>query len=225
MIIFVGMYIIIDTLKSMIKAICLLKSGFNVLLLAVLVLVNLSCNSNDMESVVEASTAQPNEAPQISESISEIIFQNGFQEFSQALQYVNDELYTALVEIFDTGTDPHTVFIPTDEAFYKLYDCLGLKTKDISEINNPGFVRDILLNLVVRQTYTLDSLIQSDQDIKVKTYFGESLTVKSDGSIESIVNSSVIDVIQSNKFALNGIVHVINDVLLPIDVVCKEDDE
>jgi len=117
------------------------------------------------------------------------------------------------------------VFIPTDEAFYKLYDCLGLKTKDISEINNPGFVRDILLNLVVRQTYTLDSLIQSDQDIKVKTYFGESLTVKSDGSIESIVNSSVIDVIQSNKFALNGIVHVINDVLLPIDVVCKEDDE
>jgi len=225
MIIFVGMYIIIDTSKSMIKAICLLKSGFNVLLLAVLVLVNLSCNSNDMESVVEASTAQPNEAPQISESISEIIFQNGFQEFSQALQYVNDELYTALVEIFDTGTDPHTVFIPTDEAFYKLYDCLGLKTKDISEINNPGFVRDILLNLVVRQTYTLDSLIQSDQDIKVKTYFGESLTVKSDGSIESIVNSSVIDVIQSNKFALNGIVHVINDVLLPIDVVCKEDDE
>ena len=225
MIIFVGMYIIIDTLKSMIKAICLLKSGFNVLLLAVLVLVNLSCNSNDMESVVEASTAQPNEAPQISESISEIIFQNGFLEFAQATQYVNEELYTALIEIFDTGTDPHTVFIPTDEAFYKLYDCLGMKTRDISEIDNAAFVRDILLNLVVRERYTLESLIQSNQDIKVKTYFGEWLTVKSDGSIESIVNSSVIDVIQSNKFALNGIVHVINDVLLPIDVVCKEDDE
>jgi len=114
MIIFVGMYIIIDTSKSMIKAICLLKSGFNVLLLAVLVLVNLSCNSNDMESVVEASTAQPNEAPQISESISEIIFQNGFQEFSQALQYVNDELYTALVEIFDTvQTHIQCSFLPT----------------------------------------------------------------------------------------------------------------
>lgn len=211
-----------DTLKSVIKALYLLKSGFNVLLLATLVLVHLSCNSNDMESVDEASTAQPNDVPQISESISEIIFQNGFLEFSQALQYVNEELYTALLEIFDTGTDPHTVFIPTDEAFYKLYDCLGMKTRDISEIDNPGLVRDILLNLVVRERYNLDSLIQSNQDIMVKTYYGETLTVKSDGSIESIGNSSFIDVNQSNKFASNGIVHVINDVLLPIEITCKE---
>ncbi|WP_338356099.1 fasciclin domain-containing protein [Yeosuana marina] len=219
------MNIRIDTLKNMIKAFYLLKSGFNVLLISILVLANLSCNSNDMESVVEASTSQPNDVLQISESISEIIFQNGFQEFSQALQYVNDELYTALVEIFATGTDPHTVFIPTDEAFYKLYDCLGMKTRDISEINNPGLVRDILLYHLVRERYTLDGLIQSNQDIKIKTYYGESLTIKSDGSINSIVNSSFIDVNQSNKFASNGIVHVITDVLLPIDIPCTDEDE
>lgn len=218
------MIIRIDTLKSMTKALFLLKSDLNVMLLAILVLVNLSCNSNDMESVVEGLNAEPNDVSQTSVSIDEIIFQNGFQEFSQAVQYVNEELYTALVEIFATGTDPHTVFIPTDEAFYKLYNCLGMKTKDISEIDNPGFVRDILLNLVVRERYTLDSLIQSDQDIKVKTYYGEFLTVKSDGSIESIVNSSFIDVNKSNKVASNGIVHVINDVLLPIEVACTEDD-
>lgn len=218
------MIIRIDTLKSMTKALFLLKSDLNVMLLAILVLVNLSCNSNDMESVVEGLNAEPNDVSQTSVSIDEIIFQNGFQEFSQAVQYVNEELYTALVEIFATGTDPHTVFIPTDEAFYKLYNCLGMKTKDISEIDNPGFVRDILLNLVVRERYTLDSLIQSDQDIKVKTYYGEYLTVKSDGSIESIVNSSFIDVNKSNKVASNGIVHVINDVLLPIEVACTEDD-
>ncbi len=218
------MIIRIDTLKSMTKALFLLKSDLNVMLLAILVLVNLSCNSNDMESVVEGLNAELNDVSQTSVSIDEIIFQNGFQEFSQAVQYVNEELYTALVEIFATGTDPHTVFIPTDEAFYKLYNCLGMKTKDISEIDNPGFVRDILLNLVVRERYTLDSLIQSDQDIKVKTYYGEFLTVKSDGSIESIVNSSFIDVNKSNKVASNGIVHVINDVLLPIEVACTEDD-
>lgn len=225
MIIFVGMNIRIYTLKSMIKTRFLLKSEFNVLFLAILVLVNVSCNSNDMESVIESSTTQPNDVPQTSESISEIIFQNGFKEFSEALEYVDEEIYTALVEIFDTGTDPHTVFIPTDEAFYKLYDCLGMKTEDISEIDNPGFVRDILLYHVVREIYTLDSLIKSDQDIKVKTYYGESLTVKSDGSIKSIVNSSYIEVNQSNKLASNGIVHVINDVLLPIEVACTEDDE
>ena len=225
MLIFVLLNIRIETLKSMINPLCQLKSGFNILHLVILILVNLSCNSNDMETVVGAPTAQSNDVPQTSESISEIIFQNGFKEFSQALEYVDKEIYTALVEIFDTGTDPHTVFIPTDEAFYKLYDCLGMKTKDISEIDNPGLVRDILLYHVVRERYTLDSLIQSDQDRKVKAYYGQLLTVKSDGSIESIVNSSFIDVNQSNKFASNGIVHVINDVLLPIEISCKKDDD
>jgi len=224
MVIFVDMNMRIDNYKGMIRGVCLSKSGFNVLLLAILVLVNLSCNSNDMESVVEDSTAQTNDVPQTSESISEIIFQNGFKEFSEALQYVDEEIYTALVEIFDTGTDPHTVFIPSDEAFYRLYECLGMKTRDISEIDNPGFVRDILLNLVVRERFNLDSLIQSDQSIKVKTYYGEWLTIKSDGRIDSFGNSSFIDVNQSNKFASNGIVHVINDVLLPIEVTCKDDD-
>jgi uncharacterized surface protein with fasciclin (FAS1) repeats len=224
MVIFVVMNIRIDTLKTIIKALNLLKSGFNVLLLAFLVLLNVSCNSDDMESFVEDSTTQTNDVPQTSESISEIIFQNGFKEFSEALQYVDEEIYTALVEIFDTGTDPHTVFIPSDEAFYRLYECLGMKTRDISEIDNSGFVRDILLNLVVRERFNLDSLIQSDQSIKVKTYYGEWLTIKSDGSIDSFGNSSFIDVNQSNKFASNGIVHVINDVLLPIEITCANDD-
>ena len=222
MVIFAVMNIRIDSLKTIIKALNLLKSVFGVLLLTVLVFVNVSCNSNDLESVSETSTALPNDVPQTSESISEIIFQNGFKEFSEALQYVDEEIYTALVEIFDTGTDPHTVFIPTDEAFYKLYECLGMKTEDISEIDNPGLVRDILLYHVARQTYTLDSLIQNNQETKVKTYYGQLLTVKSDGSIESIVNASFIDINQSNKFASNGIVHVINDVLLPIEITCKE---
>jgi transforming growth factor-beta-induced protein len=211
----------LDILTRMIKTFYLLKSGFNILLLTILVLVSLSCSSNDMESSTEASTTQPNDVPQTSESISEIIFQNGFKEFSEALQYVDEEIYTALVEIFDTGTEPHTVFIPSDEAFYRLYECLGMKTEDISEIDNPGLVRDILLYHVVRERYTLESLIKSNQDTEVKAFYGEFLTVKSDGRIESIVNSSFIDVNQSDKFASNGIVHVINDVLLPIEISCK----
>ena len=215
----------LDILKRMIKPFSLLISGFNVLLFAILVLVCLSCSSNDVESYTEASTTQPSDVSQTSESISEIIFQNGFKEFSEALEYVDEEIYTALVEIFDTGTDPHTVFIPTDEAFYKLYDCLGMKTEDISEIDNPGLVRDILLYHVVRERYNLESLIQSNQDIEVKAYYGQYLTVKSDGSIASIVNASFIDVDQSNKFASNGIVHVINDVLLPIEISCTDGDD
>lgn len=211
----------IDILKRFLKSVFLLKSGWNMLLLAIIGLVGLSCSSDDIDSVGEAPTAQNNDIPQeTSESISEIIRQNGFSEFSQAIQYVNEELYTALVEKFSTGRDLHTVFIPTNEAFFKLYDCLGMKTNDISEIGNPAFVRDILLYHVVRERFPLDSLILNNQDRKVKAFYGESLTIKSDGSIQGIVNSSIIDLNRSNKFASNGMVHVINDVLLTIKTPC-----
>lgn len=214
----------IITLKSFRKSLFLLKSGRNVLLIAILVLVSLSCDSDDIDSIDETSTAQIDFLPiGTSESIAEIFLDNGFTEFSEALQYVNEELYTALVEKFTTGIDQHTVFVPSNEAFFKLYDCLGMKTKDISEIDNPGLVRDILLYHVVKQRLVLDSLIVSDQDRKVNTFYGESLTIKSNGSIESIVNSSFIDLNESNKLASNGIVHVINDVLLPIEISCTDD--
>ncbi len=214
----------IDIVKSFRKPLFLLKSGWNVLLLVIIVLVSLSCNSDDMDSVSEASTREINVLPQgTSESITEIFLENGFTELYEALQYVNEELYTALVEKFETGIDQHTVFVPNNEAFFRLYDCLGMKTKDISEIGNPGLVRDILQYHVVEQRLALDNLVLSDQDKKVQTFYGESLTIKGDGSIESIVNSSFIDLNESNKFASNGIVHVINDVLLPISVSCVVD--
>jgi len=214
----------IITLKKFRKSLFLLNSGRNFLLIAILVLVSLSCDSDDIDSITETSTAQIDFLPiGTSESIAEIFLDNGFTEFSEALQYVNEELYTALVEKFTTGIDQHTVFVPSNEAFFKLYDCLGMKTKDISEIGNPGLVRDILLYHVVKQRLVLDSLIVSDQDRKVNTFYGESLTIKSNGSIESIVNSSFIDLNESNKLASNGIVHVINDVLLPIEISCTDD--
>lgn len=214
----------IDPLNSYRKSLFLSKSGCNVLLIAIMIMVSLSCSSDEIDFVGEASTEQINIRPLgTSESVSEIFLDNGFTEFSQALQYVNEELYTALVEKFSTGVDQHTVFVPTNEAFFKLYDCLGMKTKDISEIGNPGLVRDILLYHVVMQRLALDSLIVNDQDRKFKTFYGESLTIKSDGSIESIVNSSFIDLNESNKLASNGIVHVINDVLLPIEISCSND--
>ena len=203
----------------------MLRTGWNIILVVILVLISLSCSSDTNDSDIDMATYDINAGPQVTtETISEIIFQNGFLEFSQALEYVNEELYTALIEIFETGTDLHTVFIPTDEAFYKLYDCLGMKTRDISEIGNPGLVRDILLYHVIRERFPLDSLVQNDKNQMVKTYYGEFLTIKSDASIESIGITSFIDVNQSNKMASNGIVHVINDVLLPVEISCKDSD-
>ena len=203
----------------------MLRTGWNIILVVILVMISLSCSSDTNDSDIDMATYDINAGPQVTtETISEIIFQNGFLEFSQALEYVNEELYTALIEIFETGTDLHTVFIPTDEAFYKLYDCLGMKTRDISEIGNPGLVRDILLYHVIRERFPLDSLVQNDKNQMVKTYYGEFLTIKSDASIESIGITSFIDVNQSNKMASNGIVHVINDVLLPVEISCKDSD-
>jgi uncharacterized surface protein with fasciclin (FAS1) repeats len=199
-----------------------LKKWFSgILLQSILIFMILSCSSDDFDSTVDASRTEFNGASkETTESISAIFLENDLGEFMQALQYVDEELYTALVNIFLTGTDQYTVLAPSNEAFFELYKCLGMTSKDISETGNPGLVRDILQYHVIKGRLTLESIVPGNSEIERKTFYGSSLTFKSDGSIEGHGSSAFIDVDLSDISASNGMVHVINEVLLPIELAC-----
>jgi len=216
----------IDQFKSFkkvsMKPYFLSKFARNIFFLVIVVLVSLSCDSDEFDSVELDLENELNLSDQgTSESITGIFLDDGFSELNEALQYVNEELYTALVERFATGLDQHTVFAPNNEAFYKLYDCLGMQSKDITETGDPGLIRDILQYHVLEERRELSSLVMSGESQTVKTFYGSSFTVKSDGSIEGIVNASFIDLNESNKLAFNGVVHVVTEILLPIELACK----
>jgi len=208
--------------KMSMKPYLLSKFARNIFFLVFVVLVSLSCDSDEFDSIeLDLENGLNVNDQEASESLTGIFIDDGFSELNEALQYVNEELYTALVERFATGLDQHTVFVPNNEAFYKLYDCLGMQSKDITETNDPGLIRDILQYHVLEERRELSSLVMIGEAQTVKTFYGESFTIQSDGSIQGIVNASFIDLNESNKLAFNGVVHVITEVLLPIELACK----
>ena len=96
-----------------------------------------------------------------------------------------------------------------------------MQSKDITETNDPGLIRDILQYHVLEERRELSSLVMIDEAQTVNTFYGESFTIQSDGSTQGVVNASFIDLNESNKLAFNGVVHVITEVPLPIELACK----
>jgi uncharacterized surface protein with fasciclin (FAS1) repeats len=105
-----------------------------------------------------------------------------------------------------SGPGPFTVFAPTDDAFAKL---------------PPGTVDDLLKpenkeKLVAVLTYHVVPGNVMAKDVvsspKLKSVQGQELTVRVEGSAVSIDGASVI---QTDIAASNGVIHVIDSVVLP----------
>ncbi len=101
------------------------------------------------------------------------------------------------------GPGPFTVFAPTDAAFAKI----------------PKADLDALLKDKAKLTAVLTYHVVPDRvlakDVKagpVKTVQGSSLTVKTDGGKVRVDNATVT---QTDIVASNGVIHVIDSVLLP----------
>lgn len=146
---------------------------------------------------------QPEEMTEATQSIAEIAVANGnFKTLVAALDAAG---------LVDTFAQPgkYTVFAPTDDAFAAL------------EAANPGItatlladpqgeLTTILLFHVVQDTLTRDQLATTKF---VTTMDGRPLTINKDGS--TIVDINGAKVIMYNIPATNGIIHVIDTVLIP----------
>lgn len=103
---------------------------------------------------------------------------------------------------------PFTVFAPTNEAFEKLP---GYVTRALSK--NPDLLTDILLYHVVA-----DDLLAADvlAERELESVQGEDLRVRSAGN-NAFINTSRITA--TDIVADNGVVHVIDRVLIPRSVL------
>ena len=132
---------------------------------------------------------------------------------------VNSKDHTTLVAavkaagLVDTleGTGPFTVFAPTNEAFKKL----PAGTVDtLLKPENKAKLAKILTYHVVPGKLEASDLTDGK---KLKTVEGEDLTVKKSGDSVMIVDAKgdSATVTISNVNQSNGVIHVINTVLLP----------
>lgn len=149
------------------------------------------------------------------ESIAAIVIgtQGEFEELVAALSYVDAELQAGLVDLFLNGTDQYTVFAPTDEAFMRLYNNLD----GVDEITDlpATLVLDVLLYHVTEGRRAANSVVPPKNYRTIETLLGATFKVDPNGKIIAIGNSAKIT--SANISASNGIIHVIDEVLLPIE--------
>ena len=146
------------------------------------------------------------------EAVEAIAIENGFDSLVGALMYVDEELNAGLVELFLNGTDQYTVFAPTNDAFTALNMALGIN--EISDLP-AELVLDVLFYHVVEGRRGANSVVPPVNPRTIETLLGESFSVDSDAMITAIGNTA--NFIATDISASNGIIHVIDSVILPLD--------
>jgi len=198
---------------------------FNILLLSAVAFIAVSCEKDEIQMFDEPENTEAfanapqnqgnnNQAPAPGgESIAEIAIAAGFDELVGALVYVDDELGAGLVDLFLEGTDQYTVFAPDNDAFEGLYGALEID--GITDLP-AELVLDVLLYHVVEGRRAANSVVPPVRPRTITTLLGETFTVNSDAVITDIAGqeSAIID---PNISASNGIIHVIDTVLLPLE--------
>ncbi|WP_274473892.1 fasciclin domain-containing protein [Mangrovimonas aestuarii] len=170
-----------------------------------------------LESSNAPATTERNGAPKKGdESIAEIAIAANFTQLVSALAYVDAELDAGLVDLFLNGTDQYTVFAPTDDAFYALYD--GIEgVEDITDLP-ADLVLNVLLYHVTNGRRASNSVVPQNGVKTIQTLLGESFQVDTDPKIIAIGNmANFVSPDLINISASNGIIHVIDTVLLPFN--------
>lgn len=105
------------------------------------------------------------------------------------------------------GDGPYTVFAPTNEAFAKLLDTLGITVEEL--LAQPDLSKVLLYHVVSGTVLSTDL----SDGLMADTLNGEKLTVDLSGGVK--INQA--NVVNADIMATNGVVHVIDEVLVPSD--------
>jgi len=148
----------------------------------------------------------------------------GNQNLANVTWFVNqtEELYNAVVDA-DLGeafadAEEWTVFGPNNDAF---------EDADLSAFSDEEIAEVLQYHAIAGQTTTsadLLSLLETEGEVELETLLeGETITVTLDGE-EVIFNNgqASLDIANLDYFASNGILHVIDGILLPPDLAPAE---
>jgi len=168
-------------------------------LVAILALVVAACSGSDDEVAETTTTTEAAmEEEMMDETIVDVAVNNGFNTLVAAVQAAG------LVETLQ-GDGPFTVFAPTDEAFAALPE----GTLD-SLLEDPEALAEILTYHVVSGTVLAADVVGLDAATTVQ---GDDISIEVvDGNVD--LNGSAT-VVATDVMASNGVVHVIDQVILP----------
>jgi uncharacterized surface protein with fasciclin (FAS1) repeats len=179
--------------------------------LAMVAALGLAACSSDSDTSAEDSMATASEMPapeaSVTNTIPEVAAAAG--DFTILVDAVTA---AGLAETLSTGE--YTVFAPTDEAFQPLVD-----NGTVEELlkDPEGQLTSILTYHVVEGKVTAEDVVKLDGQ-KVTTVNGDKLKVMVSDSGEVMLKDSsggTVTVVQTDVEADNGVIHVIDGVLIP----------
>ncbi|WP_372947792.1 fasciclin domain-containing protein [Mariniphaga sp.] len=198
-----------------------------------LALVAVSCNKADdgffPEEAFSAQDAELKKGKAVkpgNQTIAEIVVASTEAEEPQFTLLLGALEYAGLTGVF-TGGEQYTVFAPTDEAFVNLVTAVsGLLDQDILANDGPfaaidallgeGTISNVLLYHVVEGRRAANSVVPPRGTRTITTLLGATFTVGTDLGITAVGNTA--NIIDANISASNGIIHVIDAVILPVDL-------
>lgn len=183
------------------------------IVLFTIAIFGLSCQkemaSPDSSRIPQVQAAAPARG---SEPIAAIAINSGFTELVSALTYVDKELDAGLVNLFLNGKDQYTVFAPTNEAFEALYTKLNVS--GIEELP-ASLVLNVLLYHVTEGRRAANSVVPKNGSRTIETLLaGATFSVSKNLEIRAVGNTA--NITWANISASNGIIHVIDQVILPV---------
>lgn len=184
-----------------------MKFRTSLVLLGVLSLALAACASvTETPAPVVEPTAEPTSKP-MEKTIVDIAIEDGrFGTMVAALQ---------AADLADTlaGEGPFTVFAPTDDAFAKLPEgTVEALLEDIPQLSNI-----LLYHVISGEIFAVD-IVQLNS---AETLLGEPVAISLDGESVKLNDSRVII---TDIEAVNGVIHVIDSVLLPSAEEMAEDE-
>src|SRR6478609_4467333 len=187
---------------------------FPVAAVLALALTTAACGSDDADTAAASSapmttSAAPSPSPSESMATADIV--------DTAVAAGNFTTLTAALPaagLVDTlkGAGPFTVFAPTDDAFAKL----PAGTVDTLLKDPKGDLTQILTYHVVPGKVMAADVVKLDGQ-KVKTVQGGELTIGVDGDKVTLTDAAgnTVNVTMTDVEASNGVIHVIDGVLMP----------
>ncbi len=133
----------------------------------------------------------------------------GNEDFSILVEAV---VFAGLVETLD-GNRQFTVFAPTNDAFEALLEQLELTAEELFSEGNEGLVKDILLYHVAPGNRPAEDVVTSDRIRTVSKSF--IFVEEEDGDFFVGNDNGFAQIIATDIFARNGVIHVIDAVMLP----------
>lgn len=177
-----------------------------VALLFAFTLIAAACGDDEEEQPiasgeVEEEAADGDEAAEMADIVDTAVASGSFPTLVAALDAAG------LVDTLK-GEGPFTVFAPTEEAFADALEALGVTAEEL--LANPDLGSILTYHVVPGNVPAADVVTLDGQE--VETVNGAVVTIGVDGDTVTVNDATVV---QTDIMASNGVIHVIDTVLLP----------